>query len=147
MVCGFNILFTVTIFNKLIYFFWLCWVFISAWAFLGWVSRELPSCCGTQPSVVVASFAVELQTPGHPVLWSRGRELSSHGFWAPGQGLSHGAHRLGCPTPHGSQNQGWKPRLQHWQSGFFTSEPPGKPCYYNLSQNIFSRSVVLNHNT
>ena len=110
--------------------------------------QELPACCGTQPSHRGGLFCCGAQTPGHPVIWSRSARAQQSwllGSRAGAQSLGH----TGLVVPHHMDlpRSGMETASPALANGFFTSEPPGKPCYYNLSQNIFSRSVVLNNDT
>lgn len=64
--------------------------------------------------------------------------------------LAPGAHRLltGLVVPHHVDlpRSGMETASPALATGVFASEPPGKPCHCKLSQNMFSRSVVLNNN-
>ena len=129
--------------NCCIHFFWLCWVFITAWAFLELRRVGATLLGGTQLSHCGGLSFVEhrcqdTQSSGAVVC-----ELSSCGSWAL-------EHRL---SPWGTQawlshttwifpDPGWKPCLQHWQVYSLPVSPQGSPAII-IKVKIFSQDQLF----
>ena len=113
-----------------VYYFWLCWVFVAAWAFSNCSGRGLLSSCSVWPSQAVASpVGPGLQGVLTSVmvahrLRSCGSQALEHRLSSPGaQGLE-----LSCSTASGViSGQGLNPRLLHWQGDCLLLSHQGNP--------------------
>ena len=96
----------------------------------GCARRQAPRCPGSLLSLLFSQSGVTLWN----AMDCRPPGSSVHGIF---QAQNTG---VGCPfLLQGSfLTQGLNPHLLHWQVGFFTAEPPGKPLYVYACVDFFS---------
>ena len=102
--------------------FWLCWVFIAAWAFLQLQRLGVLSSWG-MPTSYCGGFSCGAQALGRSgFTWSRQSCLAGS------RALVQQSWRMGrfATRPMGSSQIRVKPKSPALAGGFFTTEPPGE---------------------
>ena len=109
-------------FFKLFIYFWLCWVSVAMWSFLS--LQQVVAALWVRCSCFSLQWLLLLQNTD-----SRVRSgFSSRSTWA------HELHLLGSTAQAHScawdlPGSGIKPVSPALAGNFFTTEPPGKPCF------------------